>query len=129
MRISRLLAITTYLLNRNIVTGKSLAEKFEVSERTIQRDIEAINMAGIPSITNQDCKIRHIAEERLFEDLMANDSRKYMDIKLSCNKEAMYVIKEYMPNCTINKLRDEKYICEINIPENERMWYGILLSL
>jgi predicted DNA-binding transcriptional regulator YafY len=47
MRIGRLLGITTYILNRNIVTTKSLAEKFEVSERTIQRNIEEINMAGI----------------------------------------------------------------------------------
>jgi len=48
MKIDRLLAITIYLLNRDIVTGKELAEKFEVSERTVQRDVESINMAGIP---------------------------------------------------------------------------------
>jgi len=46
----RLLAITTYLLNRQIVTGKELAHRYEVSERTIQRDIETINMAGIPIV-------------------------------------------------------------------------------
>lgn len=48
MKIDRLLAIVTYLLNREVVTGKFLADKFEVSERTIQRDIESINQAGIP---------------------------------------------------------------------------------
>lgn len=48
MKIERQLAIITYLLNRDIVTGKYLAEKFEVTERTIQRDIESINMSGIP---------------------------------------------------------------------------------
>ncbi len=48
MKIDRLLAIITYLLNRDVVTGKDLAEKFEVSERTIQRDVETINLAGIP---------------------------------------------------------------------------------
>jgi len=48
MKIDRLLAIVTYLLNRDLVTGKYLAEKFEVSERTIQRDVETINLAGIP---------------------------------------------------------------------------------
>lgn len=51
MRIDRLLAITTYLLNRHIVTGKELAHRYEVSERTIQRDIETINMAGIPIVS------------------------------------------------------------------------------
>jgi len=48
MKIDRLLGIITYLLNRDLVAGKYLAEKFEVSERTIQRDVETINLAGIP---------------------------------------------------------------------------------
>lgn len=53
MKTSRLLAITLYLMNKNIVSGKLLSEKFEVSERTIQRDIEAINLAGIPIISHR----------------------------------------------------------------------------
>lgn len=51
MKIERLLSIITYLLNRDVVTGKYLAEKYEVSERTIQRDIDSINMAGIPVVS------------------------------------------------------------------------------
>lgn len=48
MKIDRLLAITLYLLNRGTVSASTLAERFEVSKRTIQRDIETLNMAGIP---------------------------------------------------------------------------------
>lgn len=48
MKIERLLGIITFLLNRDLVSGKDLADKFEVSERTIQRDIDSINLAGIP---------------------------------------------------------------------------------
>lgn len=48
MKIDRLIAITMYLLNREIVSASALAERFEVSKRTIQRDIEALNQAGIP---------------------------------------------------------------------------------
>ncbi len=48
MKIDRLIGITMYLLNRNIVPAKELAERFEVSIRTIVRDIEALTMAGIP---------------------------------------------------------------------------------
>ena len=48
MKIDRLLGITMYLLNRDIVTSKELCDKFEVSQRTIVRDIEALNLAGIP---------------------------------------------------------------------------------
>lgn len=53
MKIERLLGIVIYLLNRDIVSGNTLAEKFEVSTRTIQRDIETLNFAGIPIISIQ----------------------------------------------------------------------------
>lgn len=53
MKIDRLLGIITYLLNRDIVNASTLAERFEVSTRTIQRDIETINLAGIPIISIQ----------------------------------------------------------------------------
>jgi predicted DNA-binding transcriptional regulator YafY len=48
MKIDRLLGITMYLLNRDVVTSRELCEKFEVSQRTIVRDIESLNSAGIP---------------------------------------------------------------------------------
>ncbi len=48
MRISRLIEITLVLLNKEIVTAKELAERLEVSTRTIYRDIEALSMAGVP---------------------------------------------------------------------------------
>ncbi|MBN2627962.1 MAG: YafY family transcriptional regulator [Spirochaetales bacterium] len=53
MRIDRLLSIVTFLLNRGTVTCPRLADEFEVSERTIQRDIEAINLAGIPIVSER----------------------------------------------------------------------------
>lgn len=53
MRIDRLLSIIVYLLNRELVSAKELAEKHSVTTRTIQRDIEAISYAGIPIMTVQ----------------------------------------------------------------------------
>lgn len=52
MKIERMLTIIVMLLNRNRVTANELAEKFEVSVRTIYRDIETINLAGIPIISH-----------------------------------------------------------------------------
>jgi predicted DNA-binding transcriptional regulator YafY len=56
MKIDRLLGIVMILLQKDKVTAPYLAETFEVSRRTINRDIEALCMAGIPIITVQGGK-------------------------------------------------------------------------
>lgn len=48
MKIDRLLEIVTILLNKDTVSAKTLADHFEVSVRTIQRDMISISLAGIP---------------------------------------------------------------------------------
>lgn len=48
MKIERLYAITIYLLNHGKTSAKELAKHFEVSIRTIQRDVDSLSMAGIP---------------------------------------------------------------------------------
>lgn len=48
MRIDRLVSIVMTLLNKKRIGAQELADMFEVSPRTVYRDIEAINMAGIP---------------------------------------------------------------------------------
>ncbi|UQZ34746.1 transcriptional regulator [Paenibacillus sp. PK3_47] len=53
MKIDRLLSIVILLINRPLVQAKELADMFEVSVRTIYRDIESINGAGIPVVTYQ----------------------------------------------------------------------------
>lgn len=51
MKLERLLAILSLLSDRNRITAKELAEKFEVSKRTIYRDLESLNQAGIPIVS------------------------------------------------------------------------------
>ena len=53
MKIDRLIGILSILLQEEKVTAPKLAEKFEVSRRTINRDIEDLCKAGIPIITSQ----------------------------------------------------------------------------
>lgn len=48
MKIDRLVSIIMILLDKKRVGAQELADLFEVSPRTIYRDIDAINMAGIP---------------------------------------------------------------------------------
>lgn len=48
MKVDRLVSIIMTLLNKKRIGAQELADMFEVSPRTIYRDIDAINMAGIP---------------------------------------------------------------------------------
>ena len=51
MKIERLLAITNYLLSNKRVTAQRLSARFQVSTRTIMRDINTLSLAGIPVVT------------------------------------------------------------------------------
>lgn len=53
MKIDRLIGILSVLLQKEKVTAPELAEKFEVSRRTINRDIENLCKVGIPITTTQ----------------------------------------------------------------------------
>jgi predicted DNA-binding transcriptional regulator YafY len=53
VKTDRLLSIVIYLLNRDLVSARELAGRFEVSLRTIQRDMETIELAGIPVVAVQ----------------------------------------------------------------------------
>lgn len=48
MQINRLFEIVYILLEKEKVTARELAERFEVSTRTVYRDIETLSCAGIP---------------------------------------------------------------------------------
>ncbi|MEY8001528.1 helix-turn-helix transcriptional regulator [Clostridium sp. Mt-5] len=53
MRISRLFEIVYILLDKKIATARELADHFEVSVRTIYRDIDVLSNAGVPVYANQ----------------------------------------------------------------------------
>lgn len=48
MQINRMFEMVYLLLNRERITARELAERFEVSTRTIYRDVELLSSAGIP---------------------------------------------------------------------------------
>ena len=51
--LNRLLGMIYILMNRQNVTAAELAERFEVSVRTVYRDVETLSMAGIPVYTRK----------------------------------------------------------------------------
>lgn len=55
MQISRLFEIVYLLLDRKSMTAKELASHFEVSTRTIYRDVDTLAQAGIPIYGSKGC--------------------------------------------------------------------------
>jgi predicted DNA-binding transcriptional regulator YafY len=53
MKAGRLLALVVYLLNHGTVSARVLAERFEVSSRTIQRDMDTLALSGFPIAAEQ----------------------------------------------------------------------------
>ena len=53
MQINRLLEIVYVLLRQKTVTAKDLAVRFDVSQRTIYRDVDTLSLAGIPVYTEK----------------------------------------------------------------------------
>jgi len=52
-RLSRLTAIITQLQSKRLITAKQLAERHNVSIRTIYRDIRTLEKSGIPIVTEE----------------------------------------------------------------------------
>lgn len=52
-RLSRLTAILIQFQTKRIVTASELSQKFQVSKRTIYRDIKALEKAGVPIFTEE----------------------------------------------------------------------------
>jgi predicted DNA-binding transcriptional regulator YafY len=53
MQTSRLFEIIYILLDKKTVTAKELAERVEVSTRTIYRDVDTLSLAGVPVYTEK----------------------------------------------------------------------------
>lgn len=75
MKIDRLIGILYVLLQKEIVTAPYLAEQFEVSRRTINRDIEDLCRAGIPIVTRQGLNggISIMENHKLDKTLLTNN--------------------------------------------------------
>ncbi len=80
MKIDRLLSIIITLLNRERITARELAERYGVSIRTIQRDMDSLCAAGIPIRSEQGAQggFGIIADYRFDRQLVDSDDLYYI---------------------------------------------------
>lgn len=100
MQIDRLFGILNLLINNKIMTASSLAEHFEVSRRTILRDINSLSLAGIPIYT-QKGRGGGIS-------LLEN----YVLSKALLSKEEQQQIVTAMGSVSLNGLTEDKNVLE-----------------
>jgi len=104
-RLSRLTAILTQLQTKKILTASELANKFSVSNRTIYRDIKALEQAGVPILT-ENGKGYTIMEGYRIPPVMFTESEANALITaeqlIIKNKDASFV-KEYTE--ALNKIK------------------------
>jgi predicted DNA-binding transcriptional regulator YafY len=96
-RLSRLVAILTVFQTKRLITAPELANKFSVSNRTIYRDIRALEQAGVPVLTEDGKGFRLMEGYRIppvmFTENQANALILAEQLVLK-NKDASF-IKDY----------------------------------
>ena len=80
MKTDRLYAITVYLLNHGKTSAKDLAGRFEVSVRTIQRDIDSLCVAGIPIVAESGANGGYYLTESFKMNAQTATEEEYLNI-------------------------------------------------
>lgn len=105
IKIYRLLSIISVLANNNKITISELANKLEVSKRTIYRDLESLTIAGIPivSYSGYNGGISIAEDFKIDKNVLSTNDIKNILLGLNSilpleeNKEVKYLISRLMP--------------------------------
>ena len=100
MKIDRMLSIIMLLLHRNKISAPKMAQIFDVSVRTIYRDIDTISRAGIPIVTETGVK----GGVRILEEFKID---KYLSSTFDDITSAMLALISIFPNLLEN---DNSYV-------------------
>lgn len=124
MKIHRLLAIVTLLMSKKLISASELAKKFEVSIRTIQRDIDSLCASGIPIVSEAGARGGYsiIKEYKFDKQLVTSDDLffiltslesigvAYQNSEISMTMEKIKsLLSDYQAE-EINKLKSNLYI-------------------
>lgn len=142
-RLSRLTAILIILQTKQLLTASALANKFSVSNRTIYRDIKALEQAGVPILTAEG-KGYYLMEGYSIPPVMFTESEANALITAQQlvlkNKDASFVreyaeainkIKAVLRNNTKNKvnLLSDRIVFRQNADNNQTSNYLSTLQL
>lgn len=127
MQESRLFKIIYYLLDKGYATAPELATKFDVSVRTIYRDIDALSGAGIPVyaetgrnggiyLMNDFVLDRAVLSER--EKQESPYRQEEVSIMLRFPKEMAYRIYDEFDKSRVERQENGDFIVSAQMPED-----------
>lgn len=124
MKIDRLIGILSILLQKDQVTALFLAETFEVSRRTIFRDIENLSKAGIPITTRQgkDGGIAIMKEYRMDRTLLTSRDMQSIFAGLR-SLDSVSATKRYQQLMEKLGIQDSDIL-----PSNQPIWINLASS-
>lgn len=136
MQESRLFKIIYYLLDKGHATAPELAAKFEVSVRTIYRDIDALSGAGIPVyaetgrnggiyLMNDFVLDRAVLSER--EKQESPSRQEEVSVMLRFPKEMAYRIYDEFDKSQVERQENGDFLVSAQMPEDGWL-IGFLLS-
>jgi predicted DNA-binding transcriptional regulator YafY len=102
-KVDRLYAITVYLLNNGKTSSRELAQKFEVTVRTIQRDIDSLCQAGIPIVAETGANGGYYLSEKFRMDAHTATSEDYSFI-LTALKGFYTALRDPKISVTLDKI-------------------------
>ena len=99
---SRLFKILYYLLDRGRATAPELAEKFEISVRTVYRDIDALSGAGIPVYTEPGRNGGiHLLNDFVLDKAVLSENEKQ---EILAALQSLHITREIDSSQTLQKL-------------------------
>ncbi|OPJ56631.1 helix-turn-helix transcriptional regulator [Clostridium oryzae] len=124
MKIDRLFGITVYLLNNEVVTARQLVQKFEVSVRTIQRDMETLCKAQIPimSVAGVSGGYSIIPDYKIKNQYTSKEDYRYILMALKglnssySNKNLENTLNKYM---SLIKNEDERVFLDYSVSKED----------
>lgn len=114
MKIERLLLIIIYLLNHKRVSAKTLSNQFDVSVRTIQRDIDTLTLAGFPIISFVGIDGGYEIDEQYKMHIQLADDQDY-EIILSALKGFNTAFENKKIEKTLNKVKLLNHVSQEHI--------------
>ena len=114
MKIERLLLIIIYLLNHKRVNAKTLSNQFDVSVRTIQRDIDTLILAGFPIISFVGIDGGYEIDEQYKMHIQLADDQDY-EIILSALKGFNTAFENKKIEKTLNKVKLLNHVSQEHI--------------